>query len=324
MMHILLVILKILGWILLTILGLVVLLVFIALFMPVRYKLSGECEGSFDSLKGIIRFSWLLHLVKGNIIYRDGKLDWSVRIAWKKIKADAEELPETSYPEELPKQIKAPDDAPIPKTEDIRVKEGALSSENPEKNSTNDMPDSLKNTRIEDSIDQKHKSFFNKLKELYLKIVTAIKNFLLRIKKLYSKIKYTIYKIYATIKSLLTKTEKVLEFLQDEIHQSAFKAVIIEFKKLFRFLKPKKMIISARFGFEDPSTTGHILAIISMIYPFLGKHTNIQPDFDDQTLEGSILISGNIRFVYIFSSLCNLLRNRNFRLTFKHIKNFKL
>ncbi len=321
MMHILLLLLKILGWILATILGLIVLLIFIALFIPVRYQVSGECKGTLDSLKGVICFTWLLHLVKGNIIYKNGKMVWAVRIAWKKIKTVPEELSETSHLDLAPEQETRPKEKQDNKTDSPQIKdnEGVY-----KKNSNNENQTSIRNTLPKAPLPKKHKNFFSKLSELYLRIINAIKTFILRMKKIYNKFKYTIHRFYDSIKSLLDKTDKVLAFLKDETHQSAFHAVILELKRIFRFLKPKKLIINAHFGLEDPSTTGHVLAIISMIYPFLGKHTNIQPDFDQKVLEGNVFITGKIRFVYIFISLFNLLKNKNFRLTVRHIKNFKL
>lgn len=123
MMHILLLLLKILGWILATILGLIVLLIFIALFIPVRYQVSGECKGTLDSLKGVICFTWLLHLVKGNIIYKNGKMVWAVRIAWKKIKTVPEELSETSHLDLAPEQETRPKEKQDNKTDSPQIKD---------------------------------------------------------------------------------------------------------------------------------------------------------------------------------------------------------
>ena len=91
MLHIILLILKIIGWILLAILGLLVLLICVVFFVPLRYRAEGRCRGTLDSLYGKIRFSWFMHLVSGSAVYDGGKLMWTVRIAWKKLYGGVEE-----------------------------------------------------------------------------------------------------------------------------------------------------------------------------------------------------------------------------------------
>ena len=84
MLHILLLILKIIGIILAAILGILVLLVCIVLFVPVRYEVSGKCEGNIDSLKAKIKVTWLLHLVRVDAYFKNRKLRWRLRLAWMK------------------------------------------------------------------------------------------------------------------------------------------------------------------------------------------------------------------------------------------------
>lgn len=319
MLHIILLVLKIIGWILLAVLGLFVLLVCSVLFTPLRYKGEADCKGTPDSLRGRVRFSWFLHLVSGHVIYEDGKLDWKIRIAWKKLLPGIEEqvterekeweekptVPVKKIPEELPsKKYEATE-----KTEEKeQVKETPAAISTPE-------PAKIAEKTVDE--EEPEKSLFSKIHELYDRILN-------KIKALYQKIKYTILRICDTIKSLLEKKDRLLEFITDEVHKSAFMTTLTELKRLLRFLKPQKLKISAHFGFEDPSITGYVLAIGSMIYPFLGKHIDIRPDFDREILEGEIFISGNIRTLYLIISLWNLVWDKNVRTTFRHIRKFNL
>lgn len=84
MLHILLLILKIIGIIIAVILGILLLVIAILLFVPVRYEVQGRCDGSLDSLKGKVRMTWLLHLIRADILYKNGKMKWRLRIAWLK------------------------------------------------------------------------------------------------------------------------------------------------------------------------------------------------------------------------------------------------
>ena len=91
MVHILLLILKIIGWILLVILGILILLAGIFLFVPVRYRGDVLGEGEWENLFALLKFSWLCSLVKGEVSYQGGALKWKFRIAWKRFLADQPE-----------------------------------------------------------------------------------------------------------------------------------------------------------------------------------------------------------------------------------------
>lgn len=77
MLHIILFILKIIGVILLSVLGLLLALLLIVLFVPVRYQLRAS-HGEALYLKGTV--SWLLHLVQISVTHIDGVLHIRARI----------------------------------------------------------------------------------------------------------------------------------------------------------------------------------------------------------------------------------------------------
>ena len=83
MLHILCILLKIIGILILVLLGLIVLIAGIMLFVPIRYRIEMKGEGTLQSLEVKVRFSWLLHLLSGYVSYADKKADWQVRTAWK-------------------------------------------------------------------------------------------------------------------------------------------------------------------------------------------------------------------------------------------------
>ena len=99
MLHFFLLILKIIGWMLLAILGILVLLVCVVLFVPVRYELDGKCNGTIETLDVKFRFSFLLHFLAGTVCYSEGKSTWNLRIAWKHFGNEDTELRETPIKE---------------------------------------------------------------------------------------------------------------------------------------------------------------------------------------------------------------------------------
>lgn len=325
MLHIILLILKIIGWILLAILGLIVLLICITIFVPLRYQADGSCKGTLESLYGKIKFSWFCHLISGFAVYENGKLDWTIRIAWKKLRAEEEVAVQAE--EDFPYKEEVLDKEEVTGKGDVLDKGGLDWKETPKKDKSADKKDAPKEEAVLSPIKgnlpanrkapSKGQGGFSKLKDLYQKIIRKIREF-------YEKIKYTIQKFCDTIEALLVKKEKLESFITDEIHKAAFAAGLVEVKRLLRFLKPKKLTVDVHFGFEDPCITGQVLALLSVVYPFIGEHADIQPDFEQKILEGEVMASGKIRFLYIVIIGWNLIWNKNVRTTFRHVRKFEL
>lgn len=70
MLHIFLFILKLIGWVLLLILGLLLLVIVAALFTPLRYHVETRCQGKLSTLEAGINFRILFRLISGSIQYR--------------------------------------------------------------------------------------------------------------------------------------------------------------------------------------------------------------------------------------------------------------
>ena len=100
MIQILLLIFKIIGWIILGILGILILLTSIFLIVPVRYQGTLLGEGELEKLSASLRFSWLCSLIKGEVCYRNGDFQWKMRLAWKQL--SSEQLEKGSSPESQP------------------------------------------------------------------------------------------------------------------------------------------------------------------------------------------------------------------------------
>ena len=139
--------------------------------------------------------------------------------------------------------------------------------------------------------------------------------FFQKIKGIYRKIKCTIRNICDKIKELLEKKDRLLGFLKDESHVGAY---------LSSRLKPRKFLIRAEFGFDDPSFTGRFLAAIAPFYPYYGEYVSLKPDFTGRILNGKLYMKGRVRFFHFTALVWNLFWNRNVRKTYKDIKNFEL
>ncbi len=126
------------------------------------------------------------------------------------------------------------------------------------------------------------------------------------------------------IRGLLEKKDKIVDFLLDEIHQTAFVKARDELFFLLRRLKPEKIQADIQYGFEDPSLTGKVLAGLSMCYPFLGDGVDIRPDFEKKIFDGHLRITGRLRVSYFVKLLWKLVLSREVRMTYRHVRKFEL
>lgn len=82
MLHILLLILKIIGFTLLAILGIALFLLFIILFVPVKYRVEANTSDGVKRLNVVGKASWFFHLISATFSYKNG-LKWQAHIAWR-------------------------------------------------------------------------------------------------------------------------------------------------------------------------------------------------------------------------------------------------
>ena len=331
MLHILLLILKIIGIIIAAILGILVLLVCVVIFVPIRYEARAEFDGTLQGVKARVKVTWLARLFKAIAGYEGQELSWSVRIAWKTMKSGQDDKKTIDkevgeYDEELEKEWKALEEEveEPPKERKGHPKEDEEEPGLPERTETQlqkteeDMEKAeawaVQETKERDSKGTKGKEGIGrKAKGLWKKA-----------KALYQKIKCTFLAFCDKIKLLLEKKERLAEFITDEVHRKAFFKAKDEAFKLLRRLKPKKLAADLHYGFEDPCTTGQVLAGLSMLYPFWGEHVSIIPDFEQKVLEGSLYIKGRIRIIHFVRLMWNLAWCKEVRMTYRHVKEFEL
>ena len=326
MLHTVLLILKILGILLAAILGILLLLGGIVLFVPARYEGAVRSEGDIRALRGKMKITWLMHFVRADICYKDGKMKWRVRVAW--IKRTSGQVKEERIHEKEQKEeheedreaaaeiVEGKKEIPEEGQESREsCKEGVEALEKAE--STGHETAALAEGPQGDGKEREgdtgeSKGVGGKLARLFEKI-----------KAFFKKIKCTIQSVCDKIRLLLHKKDKLMEFVRDEVHVRAFKRTKREVFALIRRLKPKELSINVRYGFEDPCMTGQALAGLSMLYPFIGEHVDITPDFEERVLEGSILAKGKVYVYHFLILFWNLFWCRDVRTSYRHIRTFE-
>ena len=313
MVHILLLILKITGLVLLILLALILILLLTVLFTPLRCTLKASIDNSPESARGSVRFHWLFHLISGEATWQDGELTWHFRAAWKKYSNKDEPIPDPVKTEDHTQNTK---DAPSVPAQ-------------PEKSVISDQPEEPEKEQPDDhKAEDKHIKSSERSKPAAArpqagKKPSRIMQFINRIKSAFQRIKYTFQRFCDKIKALDKKKERISRFLGNDIHQKAFSRLIRETKGLFKRLRPKRASVDITFGFEDPAHTGYTLAGISLIYPVIGEYTYLTPDFEHKVLKGNVFIKEKFRLIYAVIFAWNMLLDRNVRTTYRHLRKFK-
>lgn len=317
MLGILLTILKIIGIILLVLIGLILLAAAVILLVPIRYHGEGAREEKI--LSGNVKLTWLLHMISASASLSEDGTKIRVCLFGKTIypkskakKMPKQEAPKKSEKSEKPKQqfdtvskdvatIYEPQ-KPIP---ELPKKEKNIADEAPEAKKM-DEPESEKKQQS-----QKEKSARPDVKSKF----EAIKQKLLAVKEKFIDSKAGIQKIKNKIdywKNLLTSdpVKEAMGFLWKKA------------KGLLHHILPRRMTGRIHFGFEDPSKTGKTLAYFSMLYPFTKENLVIEPEFETEELilEGDIAFRGRIRLGYLVYVALSVVLNKNIRRQYKRLR----
>ena len=319
MLHILFLILKIIGIILAVILGLILLVICIVLFVPICYRADLHGSGNARELTAHAKVSWLFGLIKAVFALENGKTDLSVRIAWKKLG--------DSNPVEDKAEDRA-EEKPTPEKKAVMQEKQVIQGEEKQDDTTNRITDKA----VEDQTEKAEKSEQSakihpentEKKQRKKKDRKEDSDSASKIEQITEKIKCTYHKFCDKINEITEKKDKISDFLTDETHKNAFIKLKNEAFHLLKKLKPKKIQGEITFGFEDPSLTGRLLAWISMIYPWIGEHTDITPDFEHRTLSGDLSIRGRLYVITPVVTAIRLILSKAVRRSFKDIRNFKL
>lgn len=341
MLHILLLILKIIGIILAAILGILVLLICIVLFVPVRYEAAVKCDGTLESLKAKVTVTWLLRLIRADILYKDGRMRNRIRIAWKKLtngQKDKEDKKGTSEKREAERNEEKSDEKvsetleeknqtdeevkTVQRTEKTSEEQTGEGTEEKCEKSSEESRKVLESAETcSDQTEQKNDNISSGQNQSSSKKSESLSE---KIKNKWESIKASFKNLCEKVKSLLEKKDRIMELLKNETHVAAYQKVKKELFFILKKWKPRKSRIQLHFGFEDPCTTGQVLAVIGIIYPFLGDDLVVEPDFEKQIFKGNIYVKGIVRCSHLAGAAIRLLLSKKVRTTYKDIKDFKL
>ena len=313
-LHIILLILKIVGYILLGIIGLLLALMLIVLFVPVCYELSGKYD---DDPEAEGKVSWLFGALKVQGGFKEKKLRARVNFLWFRLfdtekrdsPEEAEAIPDPVLPPVGDETIDIGIDEKAEKESDV-IADDAPSvtriepppSEKKEKDDRQDVPTvqkkpSQKKQKFDSqtSAPESRESLGEKIQKVFVRAEKSIDNVRKKWEKLSKK------------KNMAEKLWNA-DFVQNSL---AFgkKALISILKKI----RPGKISGNILFGLGKPSDTGKVLGYASMLYGLYGNAIVLCPDFEKAVFKGDLRVKGSLQlYIFVYWGL-RAIMNKNIR-----------
>ena len=334
-LHVILLLLKWIGILLLVLLGLLLLIVLSVLLAPVRYRGridKKEAPEEIFRADGLV--SWLNPLLRVRVRFAEKKLHYTVRIFGicllnsdkpkkdKSVKDKKKKAKKTKKKkQEKETTMPAPEISETPEeTGTVESATQALpeATGGPEVNGEEMLSEAVETAEQEagdtagntDEAKEKKKG----------SLLTKIKQVIEKIKAIPEKIKQKVAHIVKTVKLLWHKKEKVVLFLQDELHKTAIGKAWDTIKQILRHVLPGKIKGRVEFGTGDPASTGKALGVLGVLYAWYGKGVTVVPDFYEKRVVAELEFKGRIRFGTLLIKGLRLLRDKHVK---RFINNFK-
>lgn len=285
-------ILKIIGIILLCLLGLLFVLLTVVLFVPVRYRIQGEVKEKETQIH--IRASWLCHAISFLGDYVDGTFDYILKIFGVRKEFGGSE-------EETSSGVEEQDDETVEteiSTKEISTKAEEIPQETAE--GVAEAGEAGKPGKSTERISGKK----SRKRSFCSKISSKLK-----------KIRETVKKIWDFIVHLPQKFDKIKEVVTDAGNKNALSLTWRELRYLLRHFKFRKVHTDLEFSAGDPALTGQIFGGIAVIPAFYRYDMHIYPDFASDTfyVRGTFDIKGRIRLIHLLCSVIRLLKEKDVR-----------
>lgn len=333
MLHILLLILKWIGIVLAVFLLLVLLLINLGLFVPVRYRADASCQNDIETLEAEFELSWMWKLFFLTACWKKGKADMKIRIGWKYLFSEEKEgkseekieVPEEKEENDLQKEkeeqkfLKEQKESLPPEKTNRSLPENNVQEQAEKRECHQEKTESgidKEEEEKESFTADRRKAGGRKKKPLWDRMKEKISEWIESCKSFWRK-------ILAMRRNFRGKKEQIESFLTDASHRRAFCSLKREVRRFLGHVSPKDVKIVGKIGLEDAYMTGQALAVLGMLFPFLGENTVIVPDFENKVLEGSVHIEGKIHNFRMLAILWRLIKDRDVRKIIIDIKKLK-
>lgn len=341
MLHILIILLKIIGSLLVTVISILLLAIIFVLLVPVRYCIEADGKlGEEEPLWIEIKITWLMHFISaifsypentglkikifGIPIFDSARKKEKKSLKGKKSSEEKKLLKEKKPLKEKKSSKGQKTDQTRSEGKDADIIENAQTKglgndkEDNEAGCPTQEPHSGQTIEPEDNQAANPQTakrpnpiqkFFAALFGFFRKLLDAIRN-----------IEYTIQELCGKIKGTMENIRYYIEILQGETFQKAFQNAKNQLFRILKMLKPRKCRANLTIGLDDPAGTGQITAIYGMLYPWIGHHIFLRADFEEKIVEGDLYIKGKITVLVFLIAALKLYMDKNIRNLLKILK----
>lgn len=329
MIHIILLILKILGCIILGILALILAALLIILFVPFRYEFSAVYD---DELEAAGKFSWLFGAVKAQGKFKDKKLRARVSVLWFRLFGMGEEAAEAAeHAEEAVEHEEVVEHTEeVAEIEKDNLEEDFGEIQEMDEPSLNEPPEDSVNSAESVELDDSKKG--RKLPKFKKRAKSEKSKKRLkpekpglgeRLSKVFEGLERKFASVEKQCEKLVRKKELAERFWNADFTQRSVVFVKKALLSILGHIRPKKLSGNIHFGFDKPSDTGRILGYASLLYAWYENSLNLYPDFEKTALDGNIYIRGSVQlFPFLYWGLRGIL-NKDLRKLLKYIKRYR-
>lgn len=304
-------ILKILGIILLILLGIILMLLLLILFVPVRYWITVHRKTDEEVPVVVdLKVTWLLHILNVAFSYPAAAYV-RVRVFCFTVFRPDKASKDKSEAGKASTEKKVISESKEEKEEQTReqAKEQAEKREEAETEKQTEEQKKGQNEAEEDREDAADEERSPKIFDFFKKLWSAIKN-----------IKYTILRICDKIKHIVKNIRYYIKIIQSDTFKRAWKVCSGQVLLLLKAFAPKKLWGTLLIGTGDPASTAQVLAVYGMLYPLIGNHIDITPDFEQAIIEGDLLARGRITVFRLLKTAWIVFFNRDLRRLIKLFK----
>ncbi len=306
MLHILGMILKIAVILLGSILGITVLLSLLILFVSIRYRVNGSYEEK--KLNAKARISWLFSIIIVDIVYDGEKVSQKIRIfgipLGRKKPKHTESVQSTKKEQAYitEKEHKTEKEQNLQKEVDIEKNQAT-------KETIKELQQIEQTQKLNQEQEEEPKEEPEEKQKGQRERVPLTK----KLRQLWEKVKAVKKNIHNKIVNIKEKIAQIHAILTDEKNKEALRLIGRQIRYLWKHIKPKKLFVVCRFGFDDPALTGQTLAAASVLYPYYRNSIQLYPNFEQKVFSGDIYVKGRIRIFPMVLIIIRLWRNKQIR-----------
>ena len=339
MLHVLLLILKIIGWILLGIIGLLLLLVMLILFCPIRYQADISYQGG-KTLQAKAKVRYLILSIR--VLYDQSrekdKLKQEIRLLWFRLgkkkaeeaEREVEHLADEGFDdawEDIDVDSDMDSDDVVRKMSEKSQKHTEKTLEKPTGESgktiteipTITLPDEEEDTEPDeepqifdldepDDLPEEEKKRSGRLKIVCQKVWEKLKKIWIFIRnhtpgKIAERVADKIEKKTAAAKKKLRRLQKFWNLSCTVKTREYLKKYI---PRTLKHILPRKVKGYVHYGMDEPYKTGQVTGYLSLLPFVYQKGLSMQPDFEQKVLELDVKLKGRIRLGYLLRIVLNI------------------